>query len=316
MAMLLPASGLLVGLVILTLAAELFVVGAARTAKRLRMSPVVIGAVVIGIGTSAPEIVVSGSAAAGGNLEIAVGNIVGSNLANVSLVLGAAALVATLTVQSSTLQREAPLSIASVLLFAVVVQGGLTRAEGVLLLVALVVAVSWLVISARRAGNEVLGGEVEEFVGDGDVRLGWELGRALIGLVGTVGAAQLLVSSALSIASTLGLAEGFVGLTIVAVGTSLPELATSLQATRRNETDLVIGNLLGSNIFNSLAVGGVAALLGPGMIDDVSLTVTAVLLMVGVVLVAGLFMLTGKRVSRREGLVLLVAWMAMIPLTA
>lgn len=314
--MMVPALGLLVGLVILTFAADLFVVGAARTAKQLRMSPVVIGAVVIGIGTSAPEIVVSGFAAAGGNLEIAVGNIVGSNLANVSLVLGAAAMVTALTVQSSTLSREAPLSIASVLLFAVVVQGGLTRGEGVLLLVALVAAVSWLVVSARREGNEVLSGEVDEFVGDGDVRLGWELGRAAIGLVGTVGAAQLLVSSALSIASTLGLQEGFVGLTIIAVGTSLPELATSLQATRKDETDLVIGNLLGSNIFNSLAVGGISALLGPGPIDDVSLTGTAVLLMVGVVLVAGLFMLTGRRVSRREGVVLLVAWMAMIPLTA
>lgn len=313
--MLLPALGLLVGLVILTFAAELFVVGAVRTAARLQMSPVVIGAVVIGIGTSAPEIVVSGFAAAGGNLEIAVGNIVGSNLANVSLVLGAAALVATLTVQSSTLRREAPLSIASVILFAVLVQGGLTRLEGVVLMVALVATVTWLVISALREGNDALGGEVEEFVGEGEVRLGWELGRALVGLVGTVGAAQLLVSSALSIASTLGLGEGFVGLTIVAVGTSLPELATSLQATRKDETDLVIGNLLGSNIFNSLAVGGVAALLGPGIIDDSSLTVTAVLLMVAVVLAAGLFMLTGRQVSRREGLILLVAWMAMIPLT-
>ncbi|HKJ54816.1 MAG TPA: calcium/sodium antiporter [Nitriliruptoraceae bacterium] len=315
MAMLLPALGLLVGLAILTFAAELFVVGAVRTAARLQMSPVVIGAVVIGIGTSAPEIVVSGFAAAGGNLEIAVGNIVGSNLANVSLVLGAAALVATLTVQSSTLRREAPLSIVSVLLFAVLVQGGLTRLEGVVLMVALVATVTWLVVSARREGNDTLEGEVEEFVGEEEVRLGWELGRALVGLVGTVGAAQLLVTSALSIASTLGLGEGFVGLTIVAVGTSLPELATSLQATRKDETDLVIGNLLGSNIFNSLAVGGVAALLGPGIIDDVSLTVTAVLLMVAVVLVAGLFMLTGRRVSRREGVILLVAWMAMIPLT-
>jgi len=313
--MLLPALGLLVGLAILTFAAELFVVGAVRTAARLQMSPVVIGAVVIGIGTSAPEIVVSGFAAAGGNLEIAVGNIVGSNLANVSLVLGAAALVATLTVQSSTLRREAPLSIVSVLLFAVLVQGGLTRLEGVVLMVALVATVTWLVVSARREGNDTLEGEVEEFVGEEEVRLGWELGRALVGLVGTVGAAQLLVTSALSIASTLGLGEGFVGLTIVAVGTSLPELATSLQATRKDETDLVIGNLLGSNIFNSLAVGGVAALLGPGIIDDVSLTVTAVLLMVAVVLVAGLFMLTGRRVSRREGVILLVAWMAMIPLT-
>lgn len=316
MTMLLPALGLLVGLVILTFAADLFVVGAARTATHLRMSPVIIGAVIIGVGTSAPEMVVSGIAAANGSLEIAVGNIVGSNIANMSLVLGVAAMAATLSVESSTLHREAPLSIASVVLFGVLAQDGLTRVEGIILVVALVAALGWLIPTARREGNEVISGEVEDFVGKRDVRLGRELARALTGLVGTVGAAQLLVVSALDIASSLGLEEGFVGLTIVAIGTSLPELATCLQATRKNETDLVIGNLLGSNLFNSLAVGGVAALVGPAVIQDASLTVTAVVVMVAIAGMAGLFMLTGHRVNRREGMVLLIAYLAMMPLTA
>lgn len=316
MTMLLSVVGLLVGLLVLTFAADMFVVGAARTAAHLRISPVVIGAVIIGIGTSAPEMVVSGLAAASGSLDIAVGNVIGSNLANVSLVLGVAALTATLTVAGSTPRREVPLSVGSVVLFGVLVQGGLTRTEGLVLLAALVGVLAWLVPSARAEGNEELGTEVDEYVGDVEVRLGRELGRALIGLVGTVGAAQLLVSSALEIAASLGLAAGFVGLTIVAIGTSLPELATALQAARKNETDLIIGNLLGSNIFNSLAVGGVAALVGPAVLTDTSLTGIAVVLMVGIAMVSGFFLRTARSVTRSEGIVLLALYLAVMPLTA
>jgi cation:H+ antiporter len=316
MTMLLSVLGLLVGLVVLTVAADMFVVGAARTAAHLRISPVVIGAVIIGIGTSAPEMVVSGLAAAGGNLDIAVGNVIGSNLANVSLVLGVAAMTATLTVQGSTLGREAPLSVGSVILFGLLVQGGLARWEGLVLLGALVAALVWVLQAARAEGNEELGSEVDEYLSDGEISLARELGRALVGLVATIGSAQLLVWSALDIAESLGLAAGFVGLTIVAIGTSLPELATSLQAARKNETDLIIGNLLGSNIFNSLAVGGLAALLGPGTIDDTALTGIATALMVGVAVLAGLFMRSGRRVTRPEGLVLLAVYLAVMPLTA
>jgi len=206
--------------------------------------------------------------------------------------------------------------VGSVVLFGALVQGGLTRAEGLVLLAALVGVLAWLVPAARAEGNEELGSEVDEYVGDVEVRLGRELGRASIGLVGTVGAAQLLVSSALEIAASLGLAAGFVGLTIVAIGTSLPELATSLQAARKNETDLIIGNLLGSNIFNSLAVGGVAALVGPAVLTDTSLTGIAVVLMIGIAVVSGFFLRTARRVTRSEGIVLLALYLAVIPLTA
>lgn len=315
--MIVPLLGIVGGLVLLTLAADHFVMGAARTSSRLRLSPVVIGAVVIGFGTSAPEMVVSGIAARRGQLDIAVGNIIGSNVANLSLVLGAAALAATITVGSRTLRREAPLSLAAVLLFAVLVQGGLSRTEGLVLAIGIVLALTYLLTSARAEGNEDLTDDVAEYLEeDGEIHLGKELLRAGLGLAGTLAAAQILVSSATSIAREIGLAEGFVGLTIVAIGTSLPELATSLQAARKGETDLIVGNLLGSNLFNSLAVGGIAGLLGPGQLVDDKLAGLATAMMVGIAVLAAFFMLTGRRVHRNEGVVLLSLYVLMIPLLA
>ncbi len=316
--MLLPVLGIVAGLVVLTVAADWFVVGAVRLAARLRLSPVVIGAVVIGFGTSAPEMVVSGLASGQGKLDIAVGNIVGSNIANLSLVLGAAALVTTVTVAGRTIRREAPLVVAATVAFALLVQGGLSRAEGVALLVGAVAAVAWILRATREdeGGDEELAHEVEEFLTDAPVDLRRELLRTLVGLLGTLVAAQLLVVSATSVADALGLAEGFVGLTIVAIGTSLPELATALQAARKDETDLIVGNLLGSNLFNSLAVGGVAATAGPGPVGDPVLTGLAIWLMLGIAAVAMLFMRTGHRVVAREGGILLAVWLGTLPLLA
>ncbi len=309
--------GIVVGLVLLTYAADHFVMGAARTSSALKMSPVVIGAVVIGFGTSAPEMVVSGIAASSGELDIAVGNVIGSNVANLSLVLGAAALVATITVASETLRREAPLSLAAVLLFAAMVQGGLSRVEGVILLVTLVGALGYILVSSRGGDNEELTDEVAEYLDEENppaVRK--EIGRAVLGLLGTLAAAQILVSSATTIAEGMGLAKGFVGLTIVAIGTSLPELATSMQAARKNETDLIVGNLLGSNLFNSLAVGGLAGLLGPGSLEDPGLAGLAVVLMTVVAVGATFAMATGRRVTKGEGLALLTVYVVMVPLLA
>ncbi len=315
--MFLSLLGIVGGLVLLTYAADHFVMGAARTSAALKVSPVIIGAVVIGFGTSAPEMVVSGIAASRGELDIAVGNIIGSNVANLSLVLGVAALAATIVVGSETLRREAPLSLAAVLLFAGTVQGGLSRAEGVLLLVALVVALGYILVSSRAEDNDELTGEVAEYLDEEHEHpLSRELGRAVLGLLGTLAAAQILVSSATTIADEVGLAKGFVGLTIVAIGTSLPELATSLQAARKNETDLIVGNLLGSNIFNSLAVGGLAGLLGPGPLEDPNLAGLAVIMMTVVAIGATLFMATGRRVTKGEGVALLAIYVAMVPLLA
>jgi cation:H+ antiporter len=182
-------------------------------------------------------------------------------------------------------------------------QGDFTRMEGVVLVVALVGALGWVIVAGRD--DTVLGDEVEEFVGD-STTLRIEGFRTLLGLVGVVAAAQALVWSATRIAEQIGLTGGFVGFTLVAIGTSLPELVTSISATRRNETDLVIGNLLGSNIFNSLAIGGMIALLAPGPIDDQTLTRTGAILMVVAAVGAWMLMITSSRIKRWEGVLLLV----------
>ena len=303
------------GLLLLAYASDQFVIGAARAATLLRLSPVVIGAVVIGFGTSAPELLVSTLAAAQGSLDVGVGNIVGSNIANLTLVLGAAALVTPIAVRAAVLRREAPLSVASVLLFALLVQGGMGRVEGAILLAA-VAATLWVVLRSAREDDPLLTGEVEEFVTPGTPSGRRESARLALGLLGTLGGAQALVWSATTIAAELGLAEGFVGLTVVAIGTSLPELATAVQAARKGETDLIVGNLLGSNVFNSTVVAGAAAMTGPGLPIDPTLTGLATALMVAVAVVASGLMVSGRRVVRWEGLALLAAYAAMLLLLA
>lgn len=306
------------GLVLLTLAADRFVAGAARLSLALRVSPVVIGAVVIGFGTSLPEVVVSLLAAVQGSLDIAVGNVIGSNVANLTLVLGIAALIAPIAVASPTLRREAPLSTASVALFAVLLfwGRGLGNVEAGVLAVAIVFA-TWVLLRAARDPADVLSTETSEYLEGDDpeeVDRRREAVRTAVGLGGTLAGAQLVVWGARRIALDLGLGEGFVGFTVVAVGTSLPELVTSIQASRRREADLVVGNLLGSNIMNSLLVGGFSGVFGADVLADPALAGWPNLVMVAVSALAALLMLTSRRVARWEGVVLLGAYLATLPL--
>lgn len=299
-----------VGLYLLTRAADEFVEGAANVASALRVSPVVIGAVIVGFGTSAPELLVSGLAAYTGDLDLGVGNVVGSNVANLTLVMGAAALIIPLLVTPSVLAREAPLSLLAVLLFAFFTTGGLADWEGVVLLAALVLVLGWIIGGGRTE-------RAEDYSFDGD-RSGAarQLIRTFIGLVGTIAGAQLLVWGATEISEEVGLTEGFIGFTLVAIGTSLPELVTAVVAARKGETELILGNLLGSNMFNSLAVGGVIALLGSGPIVDRGLATVGVVGMVLVAFTAWAFMVTRKRVHKLEAVVLLAAWVASVMIMA
>jgi cation:H+ antiporter len=316
--MLLAVLGVIAGLVLLTFAADQFVIGAARLAVVLRLSTVVVGAVVIGFGTSAPELLVTALSSAQGSIDLAVANVVGSNVANLTLVLGAAALVTPIAVHATVLKREAPLSLVAVLVFGALTFFPLRVGGGVLLAALLVASLTLIIVSSRRAGvgDVELSAEVDEFLADGDVRTGFEAGRTLVGLLGTLGGAQLLIVNATAIASSLGLSEGFIGLTVVAIGTSLPELATALQAARKDETDLIIGNLLGSNLFNAGAVGAVAMFVGAGQQVGPSVTTIAVPLMAIVAIVATFFMITGKRVVRWEAAVLIAAYLATLPFIA
>ena len=295
------------GLIVLALAADQFVKGAARLALIWHVAPVVVGAVVIGFGTSAPEMVVSGLAAARDDLDIGVGNVIGSNVANMSLVLGAATLIATVPVESTTLRREAPLSVASVVVFALLVQGDIDRWEGALLS-ALLVGAMVLVLSDARRGDP-FGEEVADIVkSEAGLTTRVEVTRTLIGLVIVVASAAILVEGAERVAEALDLSGGFVGFTLVAVGTSAPELVTAVAAARRRETELLVGNLLGSNVFNSLAVGGVIGLIGPGPVLDTTLADVGSILMVGICGLAWVMMMIGARVTRLDGVVLIGLW--------
>lgn len=315
--MLLALVAIVVGLVLLTKAADAFVTGAARLSAALNVPPVIIGAIVVGFGTSAPELVVSAIAAANGKADIAVGNIIGSNVANLSLVLGISALLCVMTVDSSILRREAPLSTAAVVLFAVLVQGGgVTTPEGLVLLVALIGAIGYLFFGPRGNSDD-LASEVDEFLDDeAGIKTGAEAVRTLLGLIGVVAGAQLTVTGASDVADRLGLGEGFVGLTLVALGTSLPELMTAIAAARKGEHELIVGNLLGSNLFNSLAVGASVGVLGPDRLTDTELAGTGTVLMLAVAFGAWLFMYTGRRVQRWEGFVLLGVYLVAVPMLA
>ena len=306
----------IIGLVVLSLAADQFVRGAARLAVVLRMAPIVVGAVVVGFGTSAPEMLVSGVAAANGRLDIGVGNIIGSNVANISLVLGAASFVAVVPVSRSVVRRDAAVSVAAVAIFGLLVQGELNRLEGALLLVALG---AWFVLvlrGARTVDREADMDDLSELVGEDPPALGIETLRTVVSLALVAGSAYILVEGAERVADALNLSGGFVGYTMVAVGTSAPELVTAVAAARQRETELLVGNLLGSNVFNSLAVGGVISLVGSGPVGDVTLQTLGSLMMVVICAVSWVSMAIGHRVSRIDGIVLLGLWVVSIALLA
>ncbi len=305
-----------VGLVVLALAAEQFVRGAARLAVVLRIAPIVVGAVVVGFGTSAPEMLVSALAAANGRLDIGVGNIVGSNVANISLVLGAASFVAAVPVSASVVRRDAVVSVAAVVLFALLVQDDFGRIEGLVLLVALA---AWFVLvlrGARTRAGEADSEDLSDIVGEDPPALGVESVRTLVSLALVAGSAYVLVEGAERVAEALDLSGGFVGYTLVAVGTSAPELVTAVVAARQRETELLVGNLLGSNVFNSLAVGGLIALVGPGPVGDVTVQALGSLMMVVICAVSWVAMAIGRRVTRSEGVLLLGLWVVSIALLA
>ena len=313
---------LVVGLAVLVVASDQLVAGAARLSSRMGIAPVLVGVVIIGFGTSVPELLVSVLAAFEGVFDLGVGNIVGSNLANVLLVLGAAAVVGPVVVSRTVVRREVPISLVGVLAFAWVVQGPLGRLEAALLALLLVFSLAALVLLARRDDATPAPGldtleEVLEDADPDDHGAGREALRAVVGLAFTLAGAQMVVLGGSELALAAGLSDAFVGLTVVAVGTSLPELAAAVQSVRRRATDLLVGNILGSNLFNALAVGPVVVWTGASLGRAVSpdLAGRATLLMV-VAVAAVSALLVRRRIDRIAGLALLAAYAASVVLMA
>lgn len=302
---------MLAGLPLLTVGADQLILGSGRLASRLGVSPVVVGVVVIGFGTSAPELVVSTLAAADGHASLAVGNLVGSNVIHVTLILGLSGLVFPFAVGLSVLRREAPLSVAAVAAFAGALALGLGTVTGAVLIL-LFGAAMWLLWRIARTGDQRLPGEVAEFLDGGTRhRLSRETTRTVLGLAGTLAGAELLVTGAAELAARAGVSPAVIGFTIVALGTSLPELTAALQAVRRGETDLVVGNLLGSNMFNSLAAGGVVGLVGRTMPPTDGSVLS---LMVVTSVLAWLLLARRQCLTRPESAVLLLMYGSALPL--
>jgi len=304
---------LVFSLAILAFSGDQFVIGVGRLAAALRVRPMVVGAVVGGLGASLPELAVAGVASVRGNPRLAVGSIVGSIVANVSLALALAALVAPVHVDSKTLRREAPLSVGAVLLFALVLVGGLSKAEGIALIAALVVAAAGLVANAGQGptGDE-LAVEVGRFFGTRQGRRHTrEIGQTLVSLALMVVGANVLVHASSGLATRLGIGQGFVGLTLVAVGTSAPVIAIAIQAARRGDHDLVVGTVLGSNLFIALAGGVIVAFLRGGLAASVG--ATPMWLMAAVTVAAWGFMARGRVVTRWEAAILIAAYGATLP---
>jgi cation:H+ antiporter len=312
--MLLALVAIVGGLGVLVWSAERFIEGAAGTAAHFGMPPLVIGMVIVGFGTSAPEMVVSAFAALEGSPNLALGNALGSNIANVGLILGVTALIAPISVHSAIIRRELPLllvigAIIGLLLW----DDSLTRIEAGLLLAGFLTLIGWTLLSALRGRGDSLEAEVSQELAEHPMPLKRALLWLLVGLALLVASSRVLVWGAVTIAQALGVSDLIIGLTIVAVGTSLPELAASLIAARKGEHDIAIGNIVGSNMFNLLAVIGIA-----GTITPISLIPPEVILRDWPMMMAGtvaLFVMGygfgGQgRINRFEGGILLSTFIA------
>ncbi|MDG5978350.1 CACA family Na+/Ca+ antiporter [Hydrogenophaga taeniospiralis CCUG 15921] len=262
--MLLPSLAILAGLLLLVWSADRFVAGASAAARHFAMPPLLVGMLVVGFGTSAPEMVVSVLAAAQGNPGLALGNAWGSNIVNMALILGVTALLAPVLVQSVILRKELPILMAVTALTALLVWDGvLSRLDAAGLLLVFAGLVSWSIVEARRNKGDTLARETATELRAHAMPLRRALVLLVVGLLVLVGSSRMLVWGAVDIAQSLGVSDLVIGLTVVAVGTSLPELASCVAAARKGEDDIALGNILGSCLFNTLAVVGLAGVIAP-----------------------------------------------------
>ncbi|MGR3464312.1 calcium/sodium antiporter [Limimaricola sp.] len=300
------------GFVLLVLGGDLLVRGAVRVAEKLGVSPLVIGLTLVGFGTSMPELVTSVQAALSGAPGIAYGNVVGSNIANLLLILGASALITPIAVQSAALKRDGGVMMAAAVIFAAL---GLLMPLGVVVgagFASALIAYIWLAFrqESRGAVHEKAAATqaVDPALGPdhgGSILVGLLTAVAGLGLVVLGG--YLLVDGATTLARAFGVSETIIGLTIVAIGTSMPELVTSVMAAIRKQADMAFGNIIGSNIYNILGIGGVTAMAAPGRVPAEILSFDNLVMIAASLAVMGLAW-TGLRISRREGAVLLLGY--------
>ncbi|RMJ04492.1 Inner membrane protein YrbG [Marinobacter litoralis] len=312
--MLMAIGAIILGLVLLVWSADKFVEGAAATAKHLGMPTLLIGMVIIGFGTSAPELAVSAMAASDGNPGLALGNGYGSNITNIALIVGLTALIAPIAVHSQVIRKELPLLVGLTLIAGVQLwDGELSRLDGWVLLAVFAAVMGWSIYQGIKGKDDPLAEGVDSELITHPMPMKNAVIWLVVGLTLLIVSSRILVWGAVTIAQALGISDLIIGLTIVAIGTSLPELASALAAVKKNEHDLILGNILGSGIFNTLAVVGLAAAIQPLSVDPevlyrdwtLMLGLTVALLVMG----SGI---TGwrKLISRVDGVLLLTAYIA------
>lgn len=313
MTTILEICGGIAGLVLLYYGAEFLVKGGANIAVRMKISPLVIGLTLVAFATSAPELVVSVDAALKGVGNISIGNVVGSNICNIALILGLCAMITPLRVNPKLFRFDVPVMIGAILLFDIFYYftGGINGFQALFFLMGIIFYTTWSVYKTRK--EEMVEPEIieeckEEIASVQKYSMLLALFFAAAGLVGLVGGAKLFVNSAVYIARLLSVSDAVIGLTIVAIGTSLPELATSLVAALRGERDIAIGNVVGSNIFNILAIMGIAPLFSPIYAPQISLIDIGLMTFCTIILYP--IMRTGYVISRKEGAFLFLTYIA------
>jgi cation:H+ antiporter len=302
---------LLAGLVLLYFGAEGLVRGSSSLALRLGLSPLVVGLTVVAFGTSSPELMVSLKAALAGQPDISVGNVVGSNICNIGLILGLCALITPIATNSQIVRIDIPIMIGiTALSLALMADGNLGATEGIIFCAILVAYVIFSIYLARRQPTDALGAEFGEEVKISKRGLAIDIAMVIGGLALLVFGARFLVDGAIIIARTYGWSEALIGLTIVAIGTSLPELATSLLAAIKKESDIAVGNIVGSNIFNLVGILGITAIVHPLQAAGISGVDLAV--MAGFALLLWPMAYYQKRITRPEGAMLLLGYAAYV----
>lgn len=314
--MYLAFAAVVAGLALLVWSADRFVEGSAATARHFGVPPLLIGMVIVGFGTSAPEMVVSALAALQGSPGIALGNAYGSNITNIALILGTTALIAPIAVHSQVLRKELPILIALTALSAWQLRdGAISRVDAWVLLAVFALLMGWSIWQGLRQGDDAMAGDVQK---QEEAAAEMPLRRAVFwmvaGLVLLVVSSRLLVWGAVEIAHSFGVSDVIIGLTIVAVGTSLPELASSVVAARKGEHDIALGNVIGSNMFNLLAVVGIAGAIAPMTVGpevlhrDVAVMVALTLALFAM----GIGIRGPGRINRIEGALLLACYVGYI----
>ncbi len=298
---------LIAGLAVLVLSGEVLVKGAVGIALRLRISTLVVGMTVVSFGTSAPELLVSLQASLSGNPAIAIGNVVGSNIANLALVLGLTALVLPLPVERDSLRIDWPVMMsATILLILFIFNGTVNRIEGGLLFGLLILFTVWLI---RRSRKNAKSSDENEAEPPPLWHLFRDLGLVVLGCVGLVFGADWLLEGAVNIAESYGVSKHVIGVTIVAFGTSVPELVTSLVAAFRKQSDISIGNLVGSNLFNIMAILGITAMVKDIPVEEIVIQ-RDIWWVFGVSLLLLPLMLIGRKIGRWQGILLFSIYIA------